>query len=136
MPSHKKLANDLLCKSIDWFAYDGNFCILWVNVPFFKEQFSVISHKIFCTILQNKHNFLFLKCLYWIIFVKKEINACVRINTYVFCYKNHDGEYETCPVITPKSIFFEGVTEPHFWRYGAVLPEVDFTFRKFITHNL
>ena len=44
------------------------------------------------------------------------------------------GNYETCPVITPDSFFFEGViTGHHFWRYGAVLPETDFTFRKFIT---
>ena len=42
--------------------------------------------------------------------------------------------YETCPVITPKSIFFEGViTGYHFWRYRAVVPETDFTFWKFIT---
>ena len=30
--------------------------------------------------------------LYFIIFVKKEINTCVRINIDVFFYKNHDGE--------------------------------------------
>ena len=34
----------------------------------------------------------------------------------------------------PKINFFEGViTGHHFWRYGAVLPETNFTFQKFIT---
>ena len=42
--------------------------------------------------------------------------------------------YESCPVITPKSIFIEVViTGHHFWRYGAVLPETNFTFWNFIT---
>ena len=36
--------------------------------------------------------------------------------------------YETCPVITPKSDFFEGVISN--W---AVFFETDFTFQKFIT---
>ena len=72
--------------------------------------------------------------LYFIIFVKKEINTCIGINIDVFFIKIMMGNYEICPVITPKSLFFDGViTGHHFWRYGAVLPETDFTFRKFIT---
>ena len=36
----------------------------------------------------------------------------------MFFYKNHNGEHETCHVITPKSIFLEGViTGHHFWQY-------------------
>ena len=32
--------------------------------------------------------------LYFIIFIKKVINACVQINIDVFLYKNHDGELQ------------------------------------------
>ena len=44
---------------------------------------------------------------------KKEINTCVPINIDVFFNKNNDGEYETCPVIAPNSLFFEGVVTGH-----------------------
>ena len=46
--------------------------------------------------------------LYFIIFVKKEINACLRINIDVFFIKIMLGNYETCPVITPNSFFSKG----------------------------
>ena len=41
------------------------------------------------------------------------------------------GNYETCPIITPESFFFDGVIMGH--HFGAELPETDFTFQKFIT---
>ena len=41
--------------------------------------------------------------------------------------------YETCPVITLKSIVLKGVVTGHrFWLYGTVLRETNFTFWKFI----
>ena len=62
-------------------------------------------------------------------FLKEEINACVRINTDVFFYKNHDGELRDMSSNYTKFIFFKGVIMGHhFWRYDAVLPETDFTF--------
>ena len=73
--------------------------------------------------------------LYFIIFVTKEINTWVQINIDVFFYKNHDGELQDMSCNYPRIIFFfDGViTGHHFWRYGTVLPETNFTFRKFIT---
>ena len=46
--------------------------------------------------------------LYFIIFDKKEINGCVRINNDVFFIKIMMGNKGTCPVITPESFFLEG----------------------------
>ena len=48
-----------------------------------------------------------------IIFVKKEINACVRINTDVFLYKNHNGELRYMSRNYPKLIFSKGVITGH-----------------------
>ena len=31
LPSHRNQSIDLLCRSIDWFLYEGNTGILWVN---------------------------------------------------------------------------------------------------------
>ena len=45
--------------------------------------------------------------------MKKEINACAQINSDVFFIKIMMGNYETCPVITPDSFFFEGVIMGH-----------------------
>ena len=53
--------------------------------------------------------------LYFIIFVKKEINTCIRINNDVFFYKNHDGELGDMSRNYPRLIFFkEVITEHHF----------------------
>ena len=38
--------------------------------------------------------------------LKKEINTCVRINTDVFSYKNHDGELRDMSCSYPKLILF------------------------------
>ena len=63
--------------------------------------------------------------------LSKEINTCVQIKA-VYFYKKHDGEL--CPIITPKSIFFEGVVMGHhFWWYNTALPETNFIFWKSIT---
>ena len=43
--------------------------------------------------------------LYFIIFIKKEINACVQINIDVFFYKNHD-ELRDMYCNYPRIIFF------------------------------
>ena len=49
-------------------------------------------------------------------------------------YKNNDGVLRDMSCNYPNLIFFEGlITGHHFWRYGAVLPETNFTFWKFIT---
>ena len=70
--------------------------------------------------------------LYFIIFIKKEINTCLGIKIDVFFITIMMGDYETCLVITPNSFFFKGVITGHQW-YSAVLPETNFTFQKFIT---
>ena len=53
--------------------------------------------------------------LYFIIFVKKEINAFVQINIDVFFYKTHDGELRDMSRNYPKLIFFEGVITGHYF---------------------
>ena len=52
--------------------------------------------------MRDKH----VSTLYFIIFVKKEINACVRINIDVFFNKNHDGELRDMSQNYPRIIFF------------------------------
>ena len=71
MPTHRNQANDLLCKSIDWFLYDGNFSDI-----IFSEYF-VLTHAYGLTLTS-----FFIKIIM--------------------------GNYETCPVITPKSFFWRG----------------------------
>ena len=136
--SHRNQANDLL---LTGFYMMGNFAFDELMFYFLKSNFQWYHRKLhsvekpgyfilFCRI----NNVLFLKCLYFIIFVRNEINAYVRINTDCLFIKIMMVNSEACPAITPKSIFFEGVIAGHhFWRYGAVLPENNFTFRKFIT---
>ena len=85
------------------------------------------------SIAQENERQIRVSTLYFIIFIKKEINKCVRINIDVFFYKNHDEELWDMSHNYSRLIFFEGViTGHHFW-YGAVLPETYFTFWKFIT---
>ena len=66
--------------------------------------------------------------------LKKRLTHAYGLTLMSFFIKIMMGNYETCPVITPESFFFDGVIMGHhFWQYGAVLPQTDFTFRKFIT---
>ena len=66
--------------------------------------------------------------------LKKRLMHAYGLTLMVFFIKIMMGNYETCPIITPESFFFDRViTGHHFRRYGAVLPETNFTFRKFIT---
>ena len=53
--------------------------------------------------MRDKH----VSTLYFIIFIKKEINACIQINIDVFLYKNHDGELWDMSRNYPKLFFFK-----------------------------
>ena len=69
--------------------------------------------------MRDKH----VSTLYFIIFVKKEINACIRINNDVFFYKNHDGELRDMSRNYPRIIFFRqgnyGTPFLTIWRHIA-----------------
>ena len=66
--------------------------------------------------------------------LKKRLTHVYGLTLMFFFIKIMMGNYETFPVITPESFFFNGViTGHHFSRYGTPLPETDFTFLKFIT---
>ena len=63
--------------------------------------------------------------------LKKRSTHAYRLTLMTYFIKIMMGNYETCPIITPDSIFFERViTGHHFWRYCAILPETNFTFWK------
>ena len=66
--------------------------------------------------------------------LKKRLTHAYGLTLMFFLIKIMMGNYKICPVITPESFFFNGVIMGHhFWGYGAVLLETDFTFWKFIT---
>ena len=46
--------------------------------------------------------------LYLMIFFKKEINACIRININVSFHKNHDGVLRVMSLNYPKISFLKG----------------------------
>ena len=38
LPSYRNQPTDLPCKSIDWFLYDGNFSVWWLNTSGMKRK--------------------------------------------------------------------------------------------------
>ena len=54
LPSYRNQWTDLLCKSIDWFLYEGNICTEWVKLKKWKKIKDHPIHKeaTFSTVLQ------------------------------------------------------------------------------------